>query len=54
MLKFAITSKNSWIKPNFIFVKIVGQNFHQRKLDYIVRCVNQIWTKQGICLKFRL
>lgn len=42
MFKSIIIEYYLWIKQNFIFVKIVERNFHQLKLGFIVKYVNQI------------
>jgi hypothetical protein len=42
------------MKRNSLFVRIVEQNFHQKKLDFTAKFVNQTWTKQEIYQKYNV
>ena len=41
-LKLTINIIKIWMKRNSLFVKIVEQNSHQKKLDFTAKFVNQI------------
>ena len=41
-LKLTTNTMRIWMKKNSLFVKIVEQNFHQKKLDFTAKFVNQI------------